>query len=648
MISPLSRLARWAKNPVPAAQAVALLLLPAVAATAAWLPPQTRHALAAHLPAVALPKLELPSFIAHTIAPAKPSSAPFKARTLDYNPATDKATLRLVQAGAPTLTVTSNGDAPDANPGDGACQTNSANAGGAVCTLRAAIQEANALGGGSIKFAIPGGGAQTIALATQLPTISVPVTIDGYTQSGAKANTNSLTQGDNAVIAVTINATNAAAANGTAGAGLLLGEGSDNSTIRGLAIGGVSSGGGILILNSSNNTIAGCFIGTDATGTTALPNALNGVGIAISSSKNTIGGTTASARNVISANGVRSQSPAVLIEQGTTGVVGNFGTPPGTPATGNAVLNNFIGTDATGANTGGTRNLGNGGGVQVFSASSDAAATTGTTISGNVISANAGTGVSIFGPQTSGTKVQSNFIGTGLNGVNTLPNGTDGVDVAGAPNNTIGGTSVAQGNLISQNKGNGVVLFNGATGNTVAFNKIGTDATGRFGGQNGNVGNGVGIASSNSNTITDNVISANGAAGSFPGIILLQGGASNVIQNNKIGTDIDGAAALGNGGSGIQLLSTANDTSPITATKITGNVVSGNGLTGIEIDGPKSTGTIVQNNKVGTDVAGNVAIPTGLRAFNSSARRARTVAATPFPATKTRACRSARVPTTTP
>ena len=621
MISPLSRLARWAKNPVPAAQAVALLLLPAVAATAAWLPPQTRHALAAHLPAVALPKLELPSLGALSVAPAKSPDAPFKARTLDYNPATDKTQLRLVQAGAPTLTVTSNGDAPDANPGDGACQTNSANAGGAVCTLRAAIQEANVLGGGSIKFAIPGGGAQTIALATQLPTISVPVTIDGTTQSGAKANTNSLTQGDNAVIRVTINATGAAAANGTAGAGLLLGEGSDNSTIRGLAIGGVSSGGGILILNSSNNTIAGCFIGTDATGTTALPNALNGVGIAISSSKNTIGGTTASARNVISANGVRSQSPAVLIEQGTTGVVGNFGTPPGTPATGNAVLNNFIGTDATGANTGGTRNLGNGGGVQVFSASSDAAATTGTTISGNVISANAGTGVSLFGPQTSGTKVQSNFIGTGLNGVNSLPNGSDGVDVVGASNNTIGGASIAQGNLISQNKGNGVAIFSGANGNTVAFNKIGTDVNGRFGGQNGNVGNGVGIASSNSNTITDNVISANGAAGNFPGIVLLQGGANNVIQNNKIGTDIDGAAALGNGGSGIQLLSTANDTSPITATKITGNLVSGNGLTGIEIDGPKSTGTIVQNNKVGTDVAGNVAIPNGsagLQLFGST------------------------------
>ncbi len=58
LFSRLQRLVRWATAPVPAAQAAAFLLLPALAATAAWLPPQTRHALTAHLPKVELPQLE--------------------------------------------------------------------------------------------------------------------------------------------------------------------------------------------------------------------------------------------------------------------------------------------------------------------------------------------------------------------------------------------------------------------------------------------------------------------------------------------------------------------------------------------------------------------------------------------------------------
>src|SRR5262245_41978390 len=41
-----------------------------------------------------------------------------------------------------TFTVNSTGDQPDINPGNGICETT---ASGGVCTLRAAIQEANAL-----------------------------------------------------------------------------------------------------------------------------------------------------------------------------------------------------------------------------------------------------------------------------------------------------------------------------------------------------------------------------------------------------------------------------------------------------------------------------------------------------------------------
>jgi CSLREA domain-containing protein len=54
---------------------------------------------------------------------------------------------------APTFTVNSTIDAIDANPGDGACD-----AGGSICTLRAAIMEANHTSGGgaTINFGLPG------------------------------------------------------------------------------------------------------------------------------------------------------------------------------------------------------------------------------------------------------------------------------------------------------------------------------------------------------------------------------------------------------------------------------------------------------------------------------------------------------------
>jgi CSLREA domain-containing protein len=82
------------------------------------------------------------------------------------------------------LTVDSTADTPDANPGDGFC----ADATGA-CTLRAAIQEANALanlagGPDLIEFDIPGAGPHTIQPTSALPTITGAAVIDATTQAG--------------------------------------------------------------------------------------------------------------------------------------------------------------------------------------------------------------------------------------------------------------------------------------------------------------------------------------------------------------------------------------------------------------------------------------------------------------------------------
>ena len=81
--------------------------------------------------------------------------------------------------GAGPFVINSNADTSDANPGDGVCAT-AAN----VCTLRAAIQEVNKLGGAQgpaiITFDLGGGG--NVAPTSGLPFITSPVIIDGQTR----------------------------------------------------------------------------------------------------------------------------------------------------------------------------------------------------------------------------------------------------------------------------------------------------------------------------------------------------------------------------------------------------------------------------------------------------------------------------------
>src|ERR1043165_1594714 len=81
---------------------------------------------------------------------------------------------------AATIVVNSTLDGPDLLLADGVCD-----AGAGVCTLRAAIQQANFnVGADTINFNIGSGGVQTIAPAAALPDVTDAVTIDGTTQPG--------------------------------------------------------------------------------------------------------------------------------------------------------------------------------------------------------------------------------------------------------------------------------------------------------------------------------------------------------------------------------------------------------------------------------------------------------------------------------
>src|SRR5438094_308822 len=76
-------------------------------------------------------------------------------------------------------------------------------------SLRQAILDANGnAGADTIAFNITGSGVQTITPATSLPVITDAVTINGYSQPGASANTNGPNQGTNAVILIEIDGTN--------------------------------------------------------------------------------------------------------------------------------------------------------------------------------------------------------------------------------------------------------------------------------------------------------------------------------------------------------------------------------------------------------------------------------------------------------
>jgi CSLREA domain-containing protein len=281
-----------------------------------------------------------------------------------------------------TFYVNSTADYGDANVFAPSCDTGNLVPGTtdsmeAECTLRAAIQQANYTSGAdTINFAIPGSGVQTIAPATQLPTITGPVTINGYSQPGTRPNGKPV--GSDAVLKIELSGANAGPADG-------LWIGAANSTIKGLVVNRWGSMG-IRISGSgaTGNRVTGNYVGTDTSGTKDLSNSENGVLIE-NASNNTIGGTRVGERNVISGNTYE----GVTISA----------------ATGNRVTGNYVGTDKNG-----TANLGNGdSGVYIYDAPNNTIGGT-TTAERNVISGNAVNGVSIYGGAATGNRILSNSI----------------------------------------------------------------------------------------------------------------------------------------------------------------------------------------------------------------------------------------------
>ena len=378
---------------------------------------------------------------------------------------------------------------------------------------------------------------------------------------------------------------------GNAYSGVEIADSAWNNTIGGTTAGdrNVISGNaqaGVFIHGSATgNLVAGNFIGTNVTGTKALGNAYSGVEIADSAWNNTIGGTTAGDRNVISGNA----KGGVFIHDS---------------ATGNLVAGNYIGSDVTGS-----RRLGNSfAGVEI--AASASKNTIGGTAAGdrNVISGNAWAGVFIHDSAT-GNLVAGNYIGSDVTGTIPLGNSLSGVEIAdSAWNNTIGGTTAGDRNVISGSVQGGVLIDDSATGNLVAGNYIGTDLTGTK--ALGNAYSGVEIADSAwNNTIGGttagdrNVISGNAQAGVF-----IHGSATgNLVAGNFIGTNVTGTKALGNAYSGVEIADSAWNNTIGGTTAGDRNVISGNAKDGVFIH-DSATGNLVEGNFIGTDLTGTKAL----------------------------------------
>ncbi len=203
--------------------------------------------------------------------------------------------------------------------------------------------------------------------------------------------------------------------------------------------------------------------------------------------------------------------------------------------------------------------------------------------------------------------IQGNYIGTDVTGTVDLGNGVNGVAISqGSANNLIGGTTAVDGNIISGNGENGIAIVDpSSNANVIQGNRIGTDLTGSV--DLGNHGGGVAVAFGASDNVIGGVEAGarNIISGNeCPGIAINSvGSTGNLVQGNYIGTDTPGIQALGNGCEGIYIGSGATDNSIGGNTTGAGNLISGNNGNGVTID-IGASGNLLQGNYIGTDVTG--------------------------------------------
>jgi len=449
----------------------------------------------------------------------------------------------------------------------------SSNPGDTTCSLREAIQAANTNSvvdqcdgttTDTIGFNIGGGGAQTIDLVSSLD-ITTPVILDGTTQPGYAGIPLIHITGDDAAERINLSGT------------------AHGSIIRALRFSQTQAGGGTpaaaMTIDADNIQIKGCYFNTN--GTYDIAGNSSGV-VFLDTNNSTVGGPLPADRNVFGG------------DEGISLATG----------TGNTIQNNYFGVKASDGNTELAGMAGGGAGIKIYAASG---VSSGNTIRDNVI-AKYNLGI-LLGKLTTLNTIAGNKIGVAADGTTALGNGI-GVFLEGSSNNTIGGTTAADRNVISASTGvaNFVLAASvspsgTSSGNTIQGNYIGTTADGLTG-LSASV-HGLQITAGNNNVIGGTAPGAgNVISGNDHGVIIYAGNSGTIIRGNKIGTDPGGMTAVGNGSAGLALLAPANVGD---ATTPGNNIIGANASWGIVME--SASGTTIYGNRIGVNALGSAGIP---------------------------------------
>ena len=471
---------------------------------------------------------------------------------------------------AAIFTVATTTDTTDANAGNGTCADSNGE-----CSLRAAIQEANALAGNdTINFGITvlgGGSVATITPATDLPTVTASTTIDGSTQSGSSCG--DLWGGSAPTWKVAIQGS------GSLNYGLKITSGT--TTIKGLQIQGYTSTNPMSGMGSGYGS-PGIWSRTLGNNNFECNNITgNAIGLAIQdTASSTVGGVTAGKGNLIKSN----SSYGIFLFEG---------------ARNNLIAGNFIGTNAAG-----TAAAANADGIKL-----NEATTTGNTIGGltsgarNLISGSTNLGIALA--QAATTTIQGNYIGTNAAGTGAIPNVAGGMEDSGGSGTVVGGTETGARNVFSGNTGDTLsygIAMNGILG-VVQGNYIGINAAGT-----GALPNVTGVVISSTGS-ANNTIGGTTAAerniisGNTYGALLGRSTSGNALKGNYIGTAPDGTTAIGNSYGILLIYGAANHTVGGTASGA-GNIIANSTNAGVTFIDPSigvgdgSTGNAVLGNAI--------------------------------------------------
>jgi parallel beta-helix repeat protein len=371
--------------------------------------------------------------------------------------------------------------------------------------------------------------------------------------------------------------------------------------------------GGVTIDGGANHRIV-----IDGSAITFSSNGITADGLLITSSNNTIKGLV-----IIKFP----RDPGASLGTGGVGIH-ITGTDPlhtdGPIASGNTIVGNWIGVAADSTNAAGNTDFG----VLIDSRSSNntiggATAADRNVIAGNGTIVNGGVNVAIYAavaPTTavpiSGNKVIGNYIGTRADGLGLIGGGNPGRGVVvgeWAQNNTVGGTTAGERNVIAGHstntqtqQGSGVNITGlglGAkpnSGNLVAGNYIGVGADGTTTIPNyyGVLISGTQAGATTNTTIggptaaSRNVIAGNGSNG-----VRVEGSGTNntTIANNWIGLNASGAP-LGNGDEGVLVRNNAT-----TTTVGPGNAIAAAIRDGVRLS---TSNNVVKGNFIGTNTTG--------------------------------------------